>query len=69
METTIDLTSGELAGDVKVSVINGPDTKAENTLEKPNQVRVQDAIIKAAGKSFTYSFEPHSVTALVCAVR
>jgi len=69
METTIDLTSGELAGNVKVSVINGPDTKAENTLEKPNQVKVQDAIIKAAGKSFTYSFEPHSVTALVCAVR
>ena len=38
METTISLTTGEFTGSVQVSVVNGPDIKAENTDEKPNQV-------------------------------
>jgi alpha-N-arabinofuranosidase len=67
-ESTITLTSGAFTGNVQVSVINGPDAKAENTAEKPNQVGVKEAIVQASGKTFTYSFEPHSVTALVCAV-
>jgi alpha-N-arabinofuranosidase len=69
METTISLTSGEFTGNVKVSLINGPDIKAENTEEKPNQVVTLEATTKASGKSFNFTFEPHSVTALVCAVR
>ena len=68
LETNIALNSGEFAGSVQVSVINGSDTTAENTEEKPDQVGVKGAIIKVSGKSFTYSFEPHSVTALVCDV-
>jgi alpha-L-arabinofuranosidase len=49
-------------------VINGPDLKAENTEEKPDQVGVKESTLQVSGKSFTFTFEPHSVTALVCAV-
>ena len=69
METTISLTAGQFAGSVRAYVVNGPDVKAENTFEKPNQVGIRETALEASGKSFTYSFEPHSVTALVCAVR
>ena len=69
LETNISLASGEFTGSVQVSVINGPDIKAENTEEKPNQIVTREAAVKAAGKSFTFTFEPHSVTALVCAVK
>ena len=68
METTISLASGQFNGFVRSSVVNGPDIKAENTEEKPNQVGVREAAFKASGKSFTFTFEPHSVTALVCSV-
>jgi alpha-N-arabinofuranosidase len=68
METTISLTSGEFAGDIKASIINGPDIKAENTEEKPNQVGVRENTLKVTGKSFTFTFEPHSITALMCGI-
>ena len=68
METMISLADGQFAGSVQVSVVNGPDIKAENTFEKPNQVGMRETSLEASGKSFTYSFEPHSVTALVCAI-
>jgi len=68
-ETTITLTVGQFTGNVKVSVINGPDIKAENTAEKPNQIGTKETSLKVSGKSFTFSFEPHSVTALVCGVK
>jgi len=67
-ETTIALTSGQFTGNAQVSVINGPDLKAENTEEKPDQVGVKESTLQVSGKSFTFTFEPHSVTALVCAV-
>jgi alpha-L-arabinofuranosidase len=69
METMISLTTGEFTGSVQVSVVNGPDIKAENTDEEPNQVVTRQTAVKATGKSFTFTFEPHSVTALVCAVK
>jgi len=68
METTISLADGQFAGSIQASVINGPDVKAENTFEKPNQVGTRETTLEASGKSLTYSFEPHSVTALVCAI-
>ncbi|GAI23137.1 unnamed protein product, partial [marine sediment metagenome] len=68
METTISLADGQFAGSVQASVVNGPDVKAENTFEKPNQVGTRETTLEASGKSLTYSFEPHSVTALVCAI-
>ena len=68
METVITLTSGQFAGDVNVSVVNGPDVKAENTSRSTNQVGVREFNLKTSGTHFTYTFEPHSVTALVCPV-
>ncbi|TET41559.1 MAG: hypothetical protein E3J60_04290 [Dehalococcoidia bacterium] len=68
METTISLADGQFAGNVRAFVVNGPDIKAENTFEKPNQVGTRETILEASGKSLTDSFEPHSVTALVCAI-
>ena len=68
VEATIDLTSGGFTGNVLSSVVNGPDLKAENTIEKPHQIGIQETILKASGKSLTCTFEPHSVTTLVCAV-
>jgi alpha-N-arabinofuranosidase len=68
MESTIALASGQFTGMVQASVINGPDVKAENTEEKPHQVGVRDTVLKVSGKSFTYTFEPHSITALICGV-
>jgi alpha-N-arabinofuranosidase len=69
LETHITLATGEFAGNVRVAVINGPDIKAENTEEKPNQVVTRESVMRATGKSLTFTFEPHSVTALVCPVR
>ncbi len=68
LETTISIADGQFAGNVQAYVVNGADIKTENTFEKPDQVGVSKTTIKASGKFFTYSFEPHSVTALVCAV-
>ena len=68
METNISLADGQFSGSVKVSVVNGPDIKSENTAEQPNQVGARETVIKVSGKSFTFTFEPHSVTAFVCAV-
>ena len=68
METTISLADGQFVGSIQASVVNGPDVKAENTSEKPNQVGTRETTLEASGKSLTYSFEPHSVTALVCAI-
>jgi alpha-L-arabinofuranosidase len=69
MESTISLTSGTFAGNVKVSVVNGPDVLAANTAENPNQVGVRETNLNASGKSLAFTFEPHSLTALVCAVK
>jgi alpha-N-arabinofuranosidase len=68
METTISLDAGAFAGNVKASIVNGPDIKAANTTEKPDNVGVHETVIKAAGKTLTTTFEPHSVTVLVCPV-
>jgi alpha-N-arabinofuranosidase len=69
METIISLTSGEFAENVKVFVLNGPDIKAENTEDKPLNVNLKESVVKASGKSFVFTFERHSVTALVCPVK
>jgi alpha-N-arabinofuranosidase len=67
-ETAISLISGHFTEKIKVSVVNGPDIKAENTTDEPNKVGVKESTFKVSGKSFTYTFEPHSVTALECIV-
>ena len=67
MDAAVSLAAG-VFGNVTASVINGPDIKAENTQANPNLVGVKENAVKPAGKSFIYTFEPHSVTALVCTV-
>lgn len=66
METTIKLDSACFGGGVQAYVVNGPDIKAENTFDNPNKVGTTPAQLTADQQtSFTYTFEPHSVTALV----
>ncbi len=65
LETTISLDCGQFAGGVKAMVVNGPDIKAENSFDKPNQVGTTETDLTASKPNeFTYTFEPHSVTAL-----
>lgn len=68
METMVSLYSGRFRGNVRAFVVNGPDIKAENTFETPNTVGTRESVINAEGESLNYTFEPHSVTALVCSV-
>ncbi|MCY4021281.1 MAG: alpha-N-arabinofuranosidase [Chloroflexi bacterium] len=65
LETNISLTDATFAGDVALSVVNGPDIKAENSFEHPQQVTVRESRNRAGGKDYVHAFEPHSVTALV----
>lgn len=65
-ETTITLTAGQFTGGVQASAVNGPDIKTENTFDAPNQVGVQQSTLSANGQSLSCTFEPHSVTVLVC---
>jgi alpha-L-arabinofuranosidase len=68
METTITLAHGCFAELVQSYVVNGPDIKSENTFDTPHEVGVSEVKGDTEKKStFTYSFEPHSVTALIFA--
>lgn len=64
VEAAIALDSGVFTGTMKVSVVNGPDIKAENNEENPNVVETRVSTVRVTGKSFTFIFEPHSITAL-----
>ncbi len=69
METTISLDSGCFAGPIRALVVNGPDIKAENSFANPDRVSISETNHAAQTQtSFTYSFEPHSVTALIFAL-
>lgn len=69
LETTITLDSGQFAGPVQAHVINGPDIKAVNSFAHPDTVSVHKADVRVERKDFVYTFEPHSVTVLVSAIR
>ena len=68
METAISLDGGQFTGSVQAYVVNGPDIKAENTFAQPDQVRTGEKSLSAEKHTFTFNFEPHSVTALICAL-
>ena len=68
LDTTICLGSACFAGKVQAHVVNGPDIKAENSFKEPNQVGSSMAEFAAERSKLTYTFEPHSVTALVCSL-
>ena len=63
--TTIELQRGRFADAGDLHVINGPDIKAANTFEAPDQVGVRSSRVEAGGDTLTLELEPHSVTALV----
>lgn len=67
-DAEIRLTSGEFSGPARAYIVNGPDVKAANTFDAPNTVLTHDCTVPAGRSSLRYTFEPHSVTALVCAV-
>lgn len=66
LETTVSLDSGCFAGDVQAHVVNGPDIKATNSFAHPHQVGTKTAALTAERSQLIHSFEPHSITALVC---
>jgi alpha-N-arabinofuranosidase len=69
LETTISLGgAAHLSGPVQAHVVNGPNIKAENSFDHPNTVGVSRGNLSAERKGFTYTFEPHSVTVLVCSL-
>jgi alpha-N-arabinofuranosidase len=65
IETRIELSTAQFCGKTRVITINGPDIKAENTFEKPDQVKSNERTLSIDGQSIVYEFEPHSVTVLV----
>jgi alpha-N-arabinofuranosidase len=65
VETDLSLAEGGFKDSVTAYVINGPDIKAENTFSSPDSVRTEDSEVTAQGGKLDYTFEPHSVTALV----
>ena len=67
-DTTIELARARFNGPVKAYVINGPDIKAVNTFDTPDQVGVREQTLTADGHTLSLTLEPHSVTALVCDV-
>ena len=69
IETTISLECGCFSGPVRAYVVNGSDIKASNTFENPHRVGTSETEYEASDETtFTYTFEPHSVTALVFAL-
>jgi len=66
METAITLDTACFSGPVQGFVVNGPDIKAENTFDRPHQVGVSSVSVNAERREFSYTFEPHSITVLVC---
>jgi alpha-N-arabinofuranosidase len=66
MEAVLQLTHGNFDGEVNVFTVNGPDIKAENTFASPDRVTTRETALDAGGPTLSYTFEPHSVTALLC---
>jgi len=66
METVLQLPEGNFKGKASVYTINEPDVKAENTFATPGKVKTKETTTTANSRNLNYTFEPHSVTALVC---
>jgi alpha-N-arabinofuranosidase len=66
METVLQLAAGGFQGMISAHTVNGPGIKAENTFASPDKVKTRETTLTAAGREVNYTFEPHSVTALVC---
>ncbi len=67
-ETRVSLAEGQFAGAVRTYTVNGAGIKTENSFEQPGQVITREDQAVPQGGSLRFTFEPHSVTALVCPV-
>ncbi len=67
-ETTVSLGEGQFSGAVKVYTVNGAGLKTTNSFEQPGQVLTRENQLAPSGNSLRVTFEPHSITALVCQV-
>lgn len=65
METVLQLMEGHFKGRVIAYTVNGKDIKANNTFASPHNVITRETAVTAHGHTLNYSFEPHSVTALM----
>jgi alpha-N-arabinofuranosidase len=68
METVLQLTEGVFNGQTTVYTVNGKNIKAENTFKSPETVKAGKSTLRANGRTLAYTFEPHSITALVSKV-
>ena len=68
VDCAITLALGQFAGPVQVHCVNGADIKARNTFDNPQAVMTTVREQAASGREVAVTFEPHSVTALVCSL-
>ena len=66
--TEVRLTEGNFNSRVTVYTVDGPDIKAENTFDNPNEVGLTEKKLTANGNILNYSFKPHSITALIVSI-
>ena len=66
IESEISLAEGAVSGPAQAFIVNGPDVSTINTFSEPRQVVTREVPVQASGSRWTYAFEPHSVTVLVC---
>lgn len=67
-ETGITLAEGQFTGPVQVYTVNGADVKVVNSFDQPGRVITREDQSAPKGNTLYHTFEPHSVTALVCPV-
>jgi alpha-N-arabinofuranosidase len=67
-ETTLSLAQGQFTGAIQAHVVNGSGIKSRNTFDDPRQVVAHLGQISAEGSATIVTFEPHSITVLVCPV-
>jgi alpha-N-arabinofuranosidase len=68
METEVSLTGGSFSNTAATYTVNGPDIKAENTFKSAGAVFTKENQVAIKGCVLKYVFEPHSITAMVCAI-
>jgi alpha-N-arabinofuranosidase len=66
VETTLSLAQGHFTGAIQAHVVNGSGIKSRNTFDKPGEVVARLTQIPAEGSTATMTFEPHSITVLLC---
>jgi alpha-L-arabinofuranosidase len=68
LETTLSLAQGQFTGTIQAHVVNGSGIKSRNTFDNPGQVVARLEQLSTEGNAATVTFEPHSITVLVCPV-